>query len=285
MIDGLLVKEVPMPDLLLRPLTEDETTELRRWRMARRWKPGSGNGPASAGTPTKAGVSVRSWRWSALNEKTVRRWITRFNAQGLPGLTDAPRQGRPTTYTPEEVGTVIATSLTAGRSGAPLRQLDPGSAGRLPPRGTTGSRSSGAGSGRSCRPKGCAGGPRRPGLASGSIPPSPKKGGDRHPLRHPTRRQRRDLSGRNGTGERQKSSRNSLLRADPTGARRVRAKQEIDYGRRGKGYIFGAFEPATGEALTAPMLDGRRPTGSIFWTWSRPGSIPMSSAFTPSSTT
>jgi transposase len=32
----------------------------------------------------------------------------------------------------------------------------------------------------------------------------------------------------------------------------VRAKQEIDYGRRGKGYIFGAFQPATGEALTVP---------------------------------
>jgi transposase len=43
-----------------------------------------------------------------------------------------------------------------------------------------------------------------------------------------------------------------LLRADPTGARRVRAKQEIDYGRRGTGYVFGAFAPATGEAFTAP---------------------------------
>ena len=31
-----------------------------------------------------------------------------------------------------------------------------------------------------------------------------------------------------------------------------RAKQEIDYGRRGKGYIFGAFRPATGEAFTRP---------------------------------
>jgi transposase len=36
--------------------------------------------------------------------------------------------------------------------------------------------------------------------------------------------------------------------ASPTG----RATQEIDYGRRGKGYIFGAFKPADGEALTAP---------------------------------
>lgn len=34
--------------------------------------------------------------------------------------------------------------------------------------------------------------------------------------------------------------------------RRARAAQEIDYGRRGKGYIFGAFEPATGQAFTAP---------------------------------
>jgi transposase len=31
-----------------------------------------------------------------------------------------------------------------------------------------------------------------------------------------------------------------------------RASQEIDYGRRGKGYMFGAFRPADGEALTVP---------------------------------
>jgi transposase len=49
-----------------------------------------------------------------------------------------------------------------------------------------------------------------------------------------------------------------VVRAEPQpggdGATRPaeRARQEIDYGRRGKGYIFGAFRPATGEALTAP---------------------------------
>src|SRR5689334_11220023 len=31
-----------------------------------------------------------------------------------------------------------------------------------------------------------------------------------------------------------------------------RARQEIDYGRRGKGYVFGAFEPQDGRALTRP---------------------------------
>ncbi len=31
-----------------------------------------------------------------------------------------------------------------------------------------------------------------------------------------------------------------------------RATQEADYGRRGRGYIFGAFQPHTGEAFTRP---------------------------------
>ena len=31
-----------------------------------------------------------------------------------------------------------------------------------------------------------------------------------------------------------------------------RAKRAADYGRRGKGYVFGAFRPATGEAMTHP---------------------------------
>jgi transposase len=39
-----------------------------------------------------------------------------------------------------------------------------------------------------------------------------------------------------------------------------RAAQEIDYGRRGKGYVFGAFKPADGEALTAPYA--RRTTAN-----------------------
>ena len=34
--------------------------------------------------------------------------------------------------------------------------------------------------------------------------------------------------------------------------RGARAKQEVDYGRRGKGYVFGAFCPADGAAFTRP---------------------------------
>jgi hypothetical protein len=40
--------------------------------------------------------------------------------------------------------------------------------------------------------------------------------------------------------------------AAAAGAPTPRATQEIDYGRRQSGYIFGAFVPATGQALTQP---------------------------------
>jgi transposase len=41
----------------------------------------------------------------------VRKWIKRFNAEGLAGLKDQPRSGRPATYTVEQIGEVIAVSL------------------------------------------------------------------------------------------------------------------------------------------------------------------------------
>jgi transposase len=52
-----------------------------------------------------------------------------------------------------------------------------------------------------------------------------------------------------------------LVRPDPTGQRRIRARHEIDYGRRGRGYIFGAFVPVTGAAVTAAY--SRRTTANV----------------------
>src|SRR5262249_14134772 len=39
-------------------------------------------------------------------------WLHRFNAEGLKGLTDHPRPGRPPTYTAEQRAEVIAAALT-----------------------------------------------------------------------------------------------------------------------------------------------------------------------------
>ena len=47
-----------------------------------------------------------------LARATVYLWLHRFEAKGLAGLEDAPRGGRPATYTREQVGEIVATALT-----------------------------------------------------------------------------------------------------------------------------------------------------------------------------
>lgn len=39
-------------------------------------------------------------------------WIVRFNNEGLPGLKDRPRTGRPAIYSSQQVSTIIATALS-----------------------------------------------------------------------------------------------------------------------------------------------------------------------------
>ncbi len=45
-------------------------------------------------------------------ENTVRMWLHRFTTAGLPGLLDERRNGRPPTYSSDEVSVVVATALT-----------------------------------------------------------------------------------------------------------------------------------------------------------------------------
>src|SRR4051794_3955592 len=51
-------------------------------------------------------------RQLGLSRPTVYTWIHRFNEQGLHGLGDRPRAGRPHTYTAEQRAEVIAAALT-----------------------------------------------------------------------------------------------------------------------------------------------------------------------------
>src|SRR4051794_15112091 len=98
--------------LRLRQRTADEQETIRRLAHARTeparvverarivWLAGQGRrGPHIA-------TELR------VNQETVRRWLKRFNAEGLAGLKDGPRAGRPPTYSEDEVGEVVATSLT-----------------------------------------------------------------------------------------------------------------------------------------------------------------------------
>lgn len=102
-----------MPTFLtVRPLTDEETGAIARLAHSR---------TAPARTVERAQIV---WRAAAgarvpaiaralgVTEATVRTWLTRFNAQGVDGLQDAPRSGRPPVYRPEEVAEVVAASLT-----------------------------------------------------------------------------------------------------------------------------------------------------------------------------
>ena len=85
----------------LQRLAHGRTTQARLRDRARIcWL--SSQGQSVAAIKTALGVA----------DGTVRLWISRFNAEGLDGLRDRRRGGRPATYTPEQVGELVATSLT-----------------------------------------------------------------------------------------------------------------------------------------------------------------------------
>lgn len=98
--------------LRVRELSEEERTQVRRLSQAR---------TVAARTVERAQIiqlASEGLRVPAIatqlgiGQDVVRQWLKRFNADGLAGLVDKPRSGRPTTYTPEQVGEMIATALT-----------------------------------------------------------------------------------------------------------------------------------------------------------------------------
>src|SRR5687768_6322822 len=106
-----------MPKLLaVRELTEEEARSVKRLAHSR---------TAAARLVERARIvwlSPEGWRVPAIaaavgrGEETVRTWLARFAAAGVAGLADAPRAGRPATYTAEEVGAVVAAALTDPRT-------------------------------------------------------------------------------------------------------------------------------------------------------------------------
>jgi transposase len=96
----------------LRELNDEELDTIHRWANSR---------TAEARLVERARIiwMARKGKHSkvvaeelGLNPATVRKWLKRFNEKGLAGLGDAERPGKPPTYTPEQVGEVVATALT-----------------------------------------------------------------------------------------------------------------------------------------------------------------------------
>jgi transposase len=98
--------------LKLRALSAQETAEIERRANARTLSARSVE-RARIIRDAQAGFGVSDIaKRRQCTRPMVMKWLARFNAEGLAGLDDEPRSGRPTTYTLEEVSTVIATSLT-----------------------------------------------------------------------------------------------------------------------------------------------------------------------------
>lgn len=98
--------------LKLRALSAQETAEIER-RANARTLPARSVERARIIRDAQAGLCVSAIaKRRQCTRVMVMKWLTRFNAQGLAGLEDEPRSGRPPTYTPDEVSTVIATALT-----------------------------------------------------------------------------------------------------------------------------------------------------------------------------
>jgi len=96
----------------LRELTAEERVELERLARSR-----TGEARLVVRARIVLGLAAGERPYQVADRVGVGRaaayeWLHRFNAEGLKGLTDRPRPGRPHTYTPEQRAEVIAASLT-----------------------------------------------------------------------------------------------------------------------------------------------------------------------------
>src|SRR5262245_35496327 len=98
--------------ITLRELTAEERTELERLARSRTEQArlvqraqlllGLADGERPAPLAARLGVTPA----------TVHQRLHRFNAQGLAGLADGRRSGRPPTYTADQRAEVVAAALT-----------------------------------------------------------------------------------------------------------------------------------------------------------------------------
>jgi transposase len=98
--------------LRVRVLTDEERAELQR-RAQSRTAPARMVERARLVLGVDAGGTAPAVaRRLGIGAEVARQWVKRFNAEGLAGLEDRPRAGRPPAYTAEQVGQVLATAVT-----------------------------------------------------------------------------------------------------------------------------------------------------------------------------
>ena len=101
--------------LRLRKLTKEEDTTLEQLLHARNTPVGKLKRGQIIWLASQGLATPEIAKQLKVSERMVRNRLHRFNEQGLLGLEEAPRSGRPVTYTPEEVSSIIQTALSNPR--------------------------------------------------------------------------------------------------------------------------------------------------------------------------
>jgi transposase len=98
--------------LRLRALTEEEHKSIERLVHARATPVGKLNRAQSIWLASQGHFAPSIAQQLGVGADMVRLRLKRFNEAGLQGLEEAPRSGRPSPYTSEEVSTIIQTALS-----------------------------------------------------------------------------------------------------------------------------------------------------------------------------
>jgi transposase len=98
--------------LRLRELTEEERKTIERLVHARNTPVGKLKRVQIIWLAHQGQLTPEIARQLDVSERMVRTRLHRFNEQGLQGLEEAPRSGRPVTYEPALVSEIIQTALS-----------------------------------------------------------------------------------------------------------------------------------------------------------------------------
>ncbi len=98
--------------LRLRELSEEEQKTIERLVHARNTPVGKLKRAQIIHLAHQGLLTPEIAKQLEVSERMVRNRLHRFNEQGLLGLEEAPRSGRPATYQPELVSEIIQTALS-----------------------------------------------------------------------------------------------------------------------------------------------------------------------------
>lgn len=99
--------------LLERTLSDEEYAELSQLAHSRVEEARLVERAAAVLAASQTNHMCDAVRATGNSKHFIRRWMIRYQEQGLPGLRDLPRSGAPCTFSREQISLLVETSLTS----------------------------------------------------------------------------------------------------------------------------------------------------------------------------